>query len=218
MPSFKPVIALLGGLEILLVVNEERESSVRCLHRATGLDKGQSYALLETLEHQGYLLHEADRALYVPIALTLRLSQGYDQHLWIGGLAEPVLRAFRQEVSGPSHFSAFDRDTMVVAQTTREPDVISFMRRARFRFAVLMTSIGRAYLPFAAPQRYRIIATLAVVLIAETLGARRACAPRAPGFRRHRSDDASQCSDVKNGREAVPQAAAQGGSRPGPEI
>jgi DNA-binding IclR family transcriptional regulator len=118
------------------------------------------------------------------------------------------------------HFSVFDRDTMVVAQTTREPDVISFMRRAGFRFAVLMTSIGRAYLPFAfaAPQRYRIIATLAVVLIAETLGARRACAPRSPGFRRHRSDDASQCSDGGNGREAVSQTAAQGGSRPDPEI
>jgi IclR family transcriptional regulator, mhp operon transcriptional activator len=148
MPSFKPAIAVLGGLEIFLVVNEERESSVRCLHRATGLDKGRSYALLETLEHQGYLLHEADRALYVPIGRTLPLSQGYDQHLWIGGLAEPVLRALRQEVSGPSHFSVFDRDSMVVAQTTREPDVISFMRRAGFRFAVLMTSIGRAYPPF----------------------------------------------------------------------
>ena len=69
------------------------------------------------------------------------------------------------------------------------------------------------------PRRYRIIATLAAVLI-ETLGDGRAYAARAPGFRRHQSDDASQCSDGGNGREAASQTAAQGGalSRPDPEI
>jgi len=64
-------------------------------------------------------------------------------------LAEPVLRTFRQEVSGPSPISVFDRDTMVVARPAREPDVISLMSPAGFRLPP-MASIGRLCLPFAA--------------------------------------------------------------------
>jgi IclR family transcriptional regulator, mhp operon transcriptional activator len=164
MPSFKPVIALSRGLEVLRVVNEERESSVGSLHRATGLDKATIVRMLETLEHEGYVLRDADRALYAPTGRAVLLSQGYDQHLWVGSLAEPVMRAFRRDVGWPSDIGVFDRDAMVVAQTTREPGVMGFSRRPGFRFPVLMTSLGRAYLAFCdGPARDRIIAALAAV-------------------------------------------------------
>jgi IclR family mhp operon transcriptional activator len=164
MPSFKPVIALSRGLEILRVVNEERESSVGSLHRATGLDKATIVRMLETLEHEGYVLRDADRALYAPTGRALLLSQGYDQHSWVGSLAEPVMRAFQRDVGWPSDIGVFDGDAMVVAQTTRESGAMGFSRRPGFRFPVLMTSLGRAYLAFCDPAtRDRIIATLAAV-------------------------------------------------------
>jgi len=163
-PSFKPVIALSRGLEILRVVNQERESSVGSLHRATGLDKATIVRMLETLEHEGYVLREADRAVYAPTGRALLLSQGFDQHLWIGSLAQPVMAAFRREVGWPSDIAVFDRDAMIVAQTTREDGAMGFMRRPGFRFPVLMTSMGRAYLAFCdALVRDRIIAALAAV-------------------------------------------------------
>ena len=84
MPSFKPVIALSRGLDILRVVNEERQASVGSLHKATGLDKATIVRMLETLEHEGYVLRDVDRAVYAPTGRALLLSQGYDQHLWIG--------------------------------------------------------------------------------------------------------------------------------------
>jgi len=163
-PSFKPVIALSRGLEILRVVNQERESSVGSLHRATGLDKATIVRMLETLEHEGYVLRDASRAVYAPTGRALLLSQGYDQHLWIGSLAQPVMRAFRRQVGWPSDIAVFDRDAMVIAQTTREDGAMGFTRRPGFRFPVLMTSMGRAYLAFCdTSTRERIIATLAAV-------------------------------------------------------
>ena len=55
MACFKPVIALTRGLEILRVVNDEGRSTVRSLHKATGLDKATIVRMLQTLEHEGYI-------------------------------------------------------------------------------------------------------------------------------------------------------------------
>lgn len=162
MPSFRPVVALARGIEVLRIVNEERLSTVGSLHKATGLDKATIVRMLETLEHEGYVMRDADHATYAPTGRSLLLSQGYDQHLWIGSIAEPIMRAFRKEIGWPSDVALFDRDAMVVAQTTRMPGSMLISRRPGFRFPVLATSMGRAYLAFCDErERDRIIATLA---------------------------------------------------------
>lgn len=164
MPSFKPVIALVRGLEILRVVNDERQSTVGSIHKATGLDKATIVRMLETLEHEGYVMRDPDKAVYAPTGRVLLLSQGYDQHLWIGSVAEPIMQEFRRQIGWPSDIAVFDRDAMVVAQTTREAGSMLFSRRPGFRFPVLMTSMGRAYLAFRNEEdRERIIATLATI-------------------------------------------------------
>jgi IclR family mhp operon transcriptional activator len=164
MPSFKPVIALSRGLEVLRVINEERQATVRSLHKATGLDKATIVRMLETLEHEGYVMRDADRAVYAPTGRSLLLSQGYDQHLWIGSVAEPILQEFRRQIGWPSDIALFDHDAMVVAQTTREPGPMLLVRRPGFRFPVLTTSMGRAYLAFcSAEQQEKISAVLATI-------------------------------------------------------
>ena len=164
MPSFRPVAALARGLQILRLVNEERLSTVGSLHKATGLDKATIVRMLETLEHEGYILRDAERATYAPTGRSLLLSQGYDQHLWIGSVAEPIMRAFRKEIGWPSDVALFDRDAMIVAQTTRTPGSLLMSRRPGFRFPVLATSMGRAYLAFCdEPERDEIIARLAEI-------------------------------------------------------
>jgi len=162
MPSFKPVIALSRGLDILRVVNEERQASVGSLHKATGLDKATIVRMLETLEHAGYVLRDVDRAIYAPTGRALLLSQGYDQHLWIGSVAEPIMREFRKEIGWPSDIAIFDHDAMIVAQTPREAGSMLFSRKPGFRFPVLATSMGRAYLAFCDDEeREEIVARLA---------------------------------------------------------
>lgn len=164
MPSFKPVIALARGLEILRAVNEQRQASVGSLHKATGLDKATIVRMLETLEHEGYVMRDADRAIYAPTGRSLLLSQGYDQHLWIGAIAEPIMQDFRKQIGWPSDIALFDGDAMVIAQTTRGHDSMLFNRRPGFRFPVLATSMGRAYLAFCGEQRQaEIVAKLAEI-------------------------------------------------------
>lgn len=165
MPSFKPVIALSRGLEILRVVNEEGVATVRAIHRETGLDKATIVRMLETLEHEGYVMRDPDQPIYVPTGRTLLLSQGYDQHLWIGAVAEPILGEFRARIGWPSDVAICDRDAMVVVQTTRgRQGPLSFNRKAGFRASVLMTSLGRAYLAFCDPaEREKIVTHLATL-------------------------------------------------------
>lgn len=164
MPSFKPVIALTRGLEILRVVNQERQATIRAIHAATGLDKATIVRMLETLEHEGYVMRDPDQAIYSPTGRTLVLSQGFDRHLWIGRTAESIMNAFRQRIGWPSDVAIFDRDAMIVVQTTRDAGPLSMNRRTGFRAPVLATSLGRCYVAFCGEEeREQIIATLAAL-------------------------------------------------------
>jgi len=161
MPSFKPVIALTRGLDILRVVNDEGQSTVRSLHKATGLDKATIVRMLETLEHAGYVMRDSAQAVYAPTGRTLVLSHGYDRHLRVGAIAEPVIGAFHGRVGWPSDVAICDRDAMVVVQTTRrghEPIFIS--RKPGFRVPVLTTSVGLSYLAFCGDQERDSIVSL----------------------------------------------------------
>jgi IclR family transcriptional regulator, mhp operon transcriptional activator len=165
MPSFSPVIALTRGLAVLRAVNEQRQATVRGIHVATGLDKATIVRMLETLEHEGYVMRATDQPVYMATGRTLLLCQGYDRHLWIGSVAEPVLGAFRQRIGWPSDVALCDRDAMVVVQTSRGQGPLSFNRRpGGYRAPVLLTSLGRAYLAFSPPEeRQAIIARLAAI-------------------------------------------------------
>ena len=74
MPSFRPVVALARGIEILRLVNDQRVSTVGSLHKATGLDKATIVRMLETLEHEGYVLRDAESATYAPTGRSLLLE------------------------------------------------------------------------------------------------------------------------------------------------
>jgi len=162
MPSFKPVIALTRGLEILRVVNQERQATIRAIHAATGLDKATIVRMLETLEHEGYVMRDPDQAIYSPTGRTLVLSQGFDRHLWIGRTAESIMNEFRKRIGWPSDLAIFDRDAMILVRSTRDEGPLSMNRRTGFRAPILATSLGLAYLAFCGDEeREQIIATLA---------------------------------------------------------
>src|SRR3546814_6283394 len=99
MPSFKPVVARTRGLEVLRAVNRDRPATVGSIHKATGLDKATVVRMLETLEHAGYIMRDGERAAYAPTGRSLLLSQGYDRHLWVGSVAEPILQEVRDRKS-----------------------------------------------------------------------------------------------------------------------
>ena len=109
MTSFRPVIALSRGLEVLRAINQERQSTVGSLHKATGLNKATIVRMLETLEHEGYVVRRTEPASYAPTGRALLLSAGYDEPTWIGGIAEPILNKFRKQIHWPSDIAVLDQ-------------------------------------------------------------------------------------------------------------
>ena len=165
MPSFKPVVALARGLDVLRVVNHERLATVGSIHKATGLDKATIVRMLETLEQEGFVMRDPERAVYSPTGRTLLLSHGYDRHLWIGSVADPILQEVRDQVGWPVDIALFDRDAMIISQTAQERGSVFFVRRRPgYRVPVLTTSLGRAYLAFCGEaERDAIVARLAAI-------------------------------------------------------
>lgn len=145
MSSFKQVTALSRGLTILRLVNEENEATVGSLHARSGLDKATIVRMLETLEHEGYVTRCNGRS-WRPTGLVLTLSAGYSAVREMGRLVGPVLTESRETLKWPASFGIFDRDAMIVADTTQDWRGMMVSRHSSHRPPMLATSLGRAYM------------------------------------------------------------------------
>lgn len=158
MSSFKPVDAVIRALNVLRSVNDSAEATVASIFQATDLDKATIVRMLETLVHEGYVEKDPLRSTYRPTGKTLQLSQGYDWSRTIANVAGPELQHYRLKVGWPSDVAVFDRDAMVIADTSREGSLLSLKRAPGYRLPMLATSAGLAYLAFLQPdERERIL-------------------------------------------------------------
>lgn len=147
MTSYKPVTAALRVLEVLAALNRPGvRPTVAGLHEVTGIDKATLVRMLETLIHAGYVLRDADQPVYRPTGKTLALATGYDRHKVVGAIVADDLAAFRQQIGWPSDVALFDQDAMLVVQSSRPAEPLSFIRASGFRAPVLVTSLGLAWL------------------------------------------------------------------------
>lgn len=160
MSSYKPVAALLRGLEVLRLVNSMGLATIRALHEATGADKATIVRMLETLIHAGYVRRDEAAGGYRAAGRVLELSLGYDRLAVAADLAAPVLARFRAEIGWPSDFALRDGDAMILAETSREPGPMFLNRHPGFRAPIMPTSLGRAYLAHCAEVERAEIAAL----------------------------------------------------------
>ena len=152
MASYRPVTAALRVLDVLASVSQTTEgATVGDIHRKTKLDKATIVRMLTTLAHAGYvvrdyIVREDERIAYRATGKTLQLSAGYDRHTAISAIVSQDLQEFRQQIAWPSDVAIFDRDAMIVVDTSRQAEPMQFRRVPGFRAAVLVTSLGLAYL------------------------------------------------------------------------
>ena len=146
MSSFKQVAALSRGLAVLRLVNEERDATVGSLHVRSGLDKATIVRMLETLESEGYVRRSEEGPYWRPTGLTLTLASGYSAVREVGRLVSPVLAQSREILKWPASFAIFDRDAMIIADTTQDWRGMMVSRHASHRPPMLTTSVGRSYL------------------------------------------------------------------------
>lgn len=159
MVSYRKVEALSRGLTILRYVNEEQGASVGSLHAKSGLDKATIVRMLETLEHDGYVTR-CDGAHWRAAGKTLVLSGGYSAVREMGRLASPVLSESREILKWPASFGIFDRDAMIIADTTHDWRGMMVTRQPNHRPPMLTTSLGRAYLAFMEDKEREVLLSL----------------------------------------------------------
>ena len=147
MPSYRPVNALLRGLDVLMVTSSlDGRATVAEIHRRTGIDKATIVRMLETLTYAGFVVRNEEGRGYQITGKTLTLSAGYDRHRAARTIIAPVLSEFRAAIGWPSDVALFDQDAMLVVETSRDAGPIFLNRRPGYRAPMLATSLGRCYL------------------------------------------------------------------------
>lgn len=146
--SYRPVEAVLRGLDVMRVVSRAGPCSVGMIHQETGIDKATIVRMLETLIHAGYVAKGPDSRAYSVTMRVRELSSGSAGHEKAAEICAPILNRLRQTCGWPSDFAIRDDDTMIVVRTSREGGPFHFNRNPGFRAPFLKTSIGLAYLAF----------------------------------------------------------------------
>ncbi len=144
------VNALHRGLAILRAINDGH-AQLREISAAAKLPKSTIARMLETLVADGYVAQDSQKG-YRVTARVLTLSRGYNAHESLLKAAQPVLEGLRKHQVWPSDLAVFDQDAMVVLDTGRDPGTLSLNRTVGSRLPVLVTSLGRAFLGFAADE------------------------------------------------------------------
>ncbi|SDR52969.1 transcriptional regulator, IclR family [Rhizobiales bacterium GAS191] len=161
MPTYEPVTAILRGLAVLETIAAKGSVAVKDLHAATGLPKSTLVRMLETLIHAGYVYSTGSEPLYALSARSLTLAGGFDQGRRLVSLLGPALREFQSATSWPSDIGIFDRDAMVILETSRHPGSLSVNWQVGSRVTATRSALGRAYLAFLPEAgRRAILATL----------------------------------------------------------
>lgn len=142
MTSFEPVRAILRGLTVLNLVNEEGPITASDLARAAKLPQPTVIRILETLLKAGYVYRRSDGITFAVTARTKTLSSGFDATSRLVQLAEPLIEQLRAEIGWPSNLSILENDAMVIAYTNRNTKGLSIPGRLGARIPLLATATG----------------------------------------------------------------------------
>ena len=157
MPTYEPVTAILRGLAVLETIAAKGPVAIKDLHAATGLPKSTLVRLIETLIHAGYVYSTGSEPLYALSARSLTLAGGFDRGRRITSLLGPSLREFQNLTSWPSDIGIFDRDAMVILETSRPQGSLSINWQVGSRVSATRSALGRAYLAFQPETQLRVI-------------------------------------------------------------
>ena len=152
MSDAKIVRGLLRGLSVLRALNENNYATAMQIARATDLPRPTVYRLLHTLMQAGYVTHAEARDTFRLTNMVRSLSDGFDDEAWVTQVAGPVLAELGDKIVWPADIATFDRDSMVVRETTHRRSPLSINREVPgFRPQVLLSSLGLAYLAWSTP-------------------------------------------------------------------
>ena len=128
-------------------------SSIGDIAMGTGINRGIVYRLLETLRHKGYLRKEKGSAAYWLTETVRNLADGFDDEAWIENIARPAIHKLGKDVVWPISVSTVSGITMLVRATSDYESPLVLNRfPASFRFPLMSSAAGQAYLAFCSVQ------------------------------------------------------------------
>src|SRR5262245_42054374 len=144
-----PVESVRRAFHLLHELNRQRVSSVRHLHRATGLPKPTIVRLLDTLITLGYVVNDPRQGGYQVTSLVRSLSSGFHGDPLVVEAARPWAIAFTRKYQWPVAVAVLDRDAVAIRFSTIPDSPVSpFHASINNRMQLMTRALGRAYLAF----------------------------------------------------------------------
>ena len=144
-----PVESVRRAMHLLHELNRQRVSSIRHLHRATGLPKPTIVRLLDTLIGLGYVVNDQRQGGYLVTSLVRSLSMGFHGDPLVVEAARPWASAFTRKYHWPGAGAGRARDAVAVRFSTIPDSPVSpFHATINMRLALLSRALGRAYIAF----------------------------------------------------------------------
>jgi len=146
--SYKPVEAVMRGLDLLEALARLGACRTRDLQEATGLSGATVVRLMETLISAGYVYQDEPRGRYILSAKVRSLAAGYNASTDLAMRSVPALAALQAVIGWPSDVAVQLGTEMITIATTPASGRLSFNQPAGFRASMLDSSLGLAFLAF----------------------------------------------------------------------
>jgi IclR family transcriptional regulator, mhp operon transcriptional activator len=154
MTSTRPIRALLRGLEVLHVLNQQNGATVSEVAAAIDLPRTTTYRILETLCHAGYAYRAASDERYRLTILVRGLSDGFDDEAWVTQIARPYMYELCKELVWPVAIATLSGSSMMIRQTTDHRSPLAVEKRGPgFRVPILASASGIVYLASCPPEQ-----------------------------------------------------------------
>lgn len=149
MSSTRPIRALLRGLQVLHVLNQNNGATVSEVAAAIDLPRTTTYRILETLCVAGYAYRAKSDERYRLTIMVRGLSDGFDDEAWITQIARPYMYELCRDLVWPVAIATLSGATMLIRQTTDHESPLAVEKRGPgFRVSILGSASGISYLAF----------------------------------------------------------------------
>lgn len=162
MSTAKPIRALARGLEVVRVLNEQRNIPLSLLSERTGMSRATLLRILKTLDRAGWVYRNRADSHYRLASDVCQLGR---ELLTLDQLVEsaaPVMDSLFDAVGWPSDIAVYSRSGMQIVESTRRmcPE-IGNLNPVGEHAPVLCSALGQAYLAFCPmPEREAIFEKL----------------------------------------------------------
>lgn len=150
------------GLRILEYLNLHNGSNANAVSRGTGLTRGTTFRLLETLRQSNFVRRDSQSGQYWLERQVRALSDGYSDEQWVDEIARPRLQSMGQDLVWPLTLSTPSGIYMLIRLNT---DFESPLSQNRFltghRVPLLDSASGLVFLSFCDQEQRQTLIELA---------------------------------------------------------